>query len=549
MSLFDVFRRKSKPEPEPERVPSVHVDDMAPWAGGGSRLFNAPYEYSHFDGDKFFGGFGHTQIQLVDYWSLRNRSAQLFNENLYARGIIRRLINNEINTGLCLESTPDEAVLGLPDDALGDWSEDVETRFNLWARSERVCDYMQQDSFSSIQRAARVEALVTGDCLVVLRQTNITRLPSVQLISGNKVQTPLGSGAEKQVTGNRIRYGVETDPAGRHVAYHVIDDRGVTSRIAAYGEQSGRRVAWLVYGTEKRLDDVRGQPLLALVLQSLKEIDRYRDSAQRKAVVNSFLAMFISKTQDKQGTRPITGGAIRRDRITTDPVGNEASQRVREYDIASHIPGLVIEELQVGEEPKAFGSAGTDTDLGTFESIILQGVSWALEIPPEILTLSFNSNYSASQAAINELKLYQNRVRTDFGDHFCQPIYQEWFLSEVLNGTVQAEGFLAAWRDPMQFDAHAAWLVSDWSGAIKLSTDILKQANGYKVLNEMGWITNERASRELTGTKYRKNIKRIKREQELRAELMPTAAPEPVPVSDDADDDDEVVPLRGVSNG
>ena len=248
--------------------------------------------------------------------------------------------------------------------------------------------------------------------------------------------------------------------------------------------------------------------------------------------------MFIKKGEDKQGTRPITGGAVRRDQIVTSPVGNDDGDRVRRYDISEQIPGLVIEELQQGEEPQAF-TGGTDNDIGKFEQTIMQGVAWALEIPPEILTLSFNSNYSASQAAINELKLYQNRVRTDFGEHFCQPIFQEWLISETLSGRVEAPGFLEAWRDPMQFDKFAAWTVADWSGAIKLSTDILKQANGYKVLNEMGWITNERASRELTGTKFRKNIKRIKREQEMRGDAQETEDTE----------ESEVVPLRSVENG
>lgn len=539
MRLRDLFRRKPKP------LPSVSVDDLKPSAGGGNRLYNAPYEYSYHDGDKFFGGFGYTQIQLTDYWTLRQRSTQLFNENLYARGIIRRLINNEINTGLSLESTPDESVLGMEDDSLGDWSESVETRFSLWGRSHRICDYMQQNTFQAIQREARIEALITGDCLVVLRQTKRTRLPSIQLISGNKIQTPLGSD-DMLDNGNRIRWGVEIDDAGRHVAFHVVDEKGQSSRIPAYGGSSGRRVAWLVYGTEKRLEDTRGQPLLSQVLQSLKEIDRYRDSAQRKAVVNSFLAMFIKKTEDKQGSRPITGGAVRRDQIMVDNIGREDGDQVRRYDISDHIPGMVIEELQTGEEPHAF-TGGTDTDLGTFEQTILQGIAWALEIPPEILTLSFNSNYSASQAAINELKLYQNRVRTDFGEHFCQPIYTEWMISEVLAGRVEAPGFLEAWRDPMQFDKFAAWLVSDWSGAIKLSTDILKQANGYKVLNEMGWITNERASRELTGTKFRKNMKRIKREQELRAQLMPES--DMAETDDDDEEEADVVPLRSVDSG
>ena len=39
--------------------------------------------------------------------------------------------------------------------------------------------------------------------------------------------------------------------------------------------------------------------MLSVILQSLKEIDRYRDATQRKAAINAILAMFIKKTQDK----------------------------------------------------------------------------------------------------------------------------------------------------------------------------------------------------------------------------------------------------------
>ena len=536
------FIGPTRPNDWEQKPPVISVDDMKP-AAVGNRRHQAPYEYSYNDGDKFFGGFGFTQILLTDYWTLRQRSAQLFTENLYARGIVRRLVTNEINTGLCLESMPEESILGLPDDSLGDWSEDIETRFGLWGKSHLICDYSQQNTFNSIQYNARLEALVTGDCLVVLRQDRITKLPQVELISGDKVQTPIGT-SERLENTNRIRHGVEIDDKNRHIAYHVIDDKGKSTRIAARGVRSGRRVAWLIYGTEKRLDEIRGQPLLAVVLQSLKEIDRYRDAAQRKAVVNSFLAMFITKTKDKQGTMPITGAATRRDQITRDSLGSDNRDRERRYDLAFEIPGLVFEELQEGEEPKAF-TGGTDTELGPFEHTILQGIAWALEIPPEILLLSFSSNYSASAAAVNEFKLYQNRIRTNFGENFCQPIYQEWFISQALLGNVEAPGYLEAWRRPGQYHIFAAWLSSDWSGAIKLSTDIRKQAEGYRVMVEQGWITNERASRELTGMKWRKNMRRLKRENDLKRDIL--AEPEPMPEPDE--ETGEVIPLRGVENG
>lgn len=497
---------------QPEASPAVAVDDLDPFAYSGQTSF-APWENSIYDGGKFSGGFGATQLQVTDYWTLRARSAQLFNENLYARGLIRRLVTNEINTGLTPEACPDEDIIGVEEDSLNDWSEMVENRFGIWGKNPELCDWRHKSTFGAIQRAARAEALVSGDVLVVIRQSQRTRLPMVQLISGSKVQTPLGDSVNLR-KGHEIRHGVEMDTVGRVAAHWVRQDDGSVKRIPAFGEKSGRRISWLVYGCDKRLDEVRGQPLLSIVLQSLKEVDRYRDSAQRKAVINSILALFIKKTEDKPGTLPVTGGAVRRDKATvTDSDGAK-----RQFNIANQIPGLVMEELQTGEEPVLKGGEGTDVNFGTFEESIIQAVAWANEIPPEILRLAFSNNYSASQAAINEFKIYLNKVWSDWGETFCTPIYVEWMLSETLLQKISAPGLLDAWRDPQKYDTFGAWISTEWYGSIKPSTDMLKQAKGSKLLVDEGWSTNAREARITTGTKFSKNIKRLKRENQLKVE-------------------------------
>ena len=480
--------------------------------GASLSIYDLP-QYEIFDGDKFLGGFGNTKEFYVDYWTLRARSAQLFTENIYARGLIRRLITNEINTGLCLEATPDELVLGVPEDSLTGWSDEIEQRFHLWARDAEACDYRRGHTFAEIQAAVKLEAYVSGDVLVILRADPVTKLPNVQIVDGNLIRTPYGAVPQR---GNKIVHGVEIDSRGRHVAFWITnpDDVNRAERILARGSRTGRLNAWLVYGTDKRFGSVRGQPLFSLMLQSLKEIDRYRDSVQRKAVINSMLAMFIKKTQDKMGTLPFGGGAVRTDQTTV----TDADGKTRQFKIANQIPGLVMEELQTGEEPVGFHSQGVDLNFGPFEEAIVQTMAWAHETPPEILRLAFSNNYSASQAAINEFKIYLNRVRSSFGASFCQPVYEDWLLSMALLRRIEAPGLLEAWRDAQRRDEYSAWVDSDWSGAIKPSTDISKQAKGYQTLSAHGWITNDRAARELTGTKFTKNVKRLKRENELLVE-------------------------------
>lgn len=491
----------------------ISIDQLDPFAYSG-QTGPTGWEHTFFDGEKFPGGYGLTQLLHTDYWTLRQRSIELFQTNLYARGLIRRLVTNEINTGLTPEACPNEEIIGLEEDSLTDWSETVETRFGIWGKNPEICDWKGENTFGAIQRAARMESLIAGDVLIVLRQSQRTRLPQVQLISGSAVQTPFASDQAKLRTGHTIEHGIELDAQRRQVAFWVTQEDGTSKRLPARGPRSGRRLAWLVYGSDKRFDDLRGQPLLSLVLQSLKEIDRYRDSTQRKALINSFLTAAVEKNQDKPSTLPVQGGAVRKDTVTT----TESDGKPRQFNIAKQMPGLVLEELQHGEKLVLKGGEGTDVNFGPFEEAIIQGVAWGNEIPPEILRLAFSNNYSASQAAINEFKIYLNKVWAEWGETFCTPIYIDFLISETLLQKINAPGFLDAWRDPAAYDIFGAWTAVDWYGSIKPSTDMLKQAKGSKLLINEAWSTNAREARITTGTKFTANIKRLKRENQLKAE-------------------------------
>ena len=141
-------------------------------------------------GDKFIGGFGITKdFEIVDYWLLRKRSRQLFTENLYARGLIRRLITNEINKGLNLEATPDADILGLDREQLAAWAENTERRYAIWGKNPELCDHRGARTLGALQRMARTMALISGDVLVVLRQ-GPTGIPTIDLVDAEHVSNP-----------------------------------------------------------------------------------------------------------------------------------------------------------------------------------------------------------------------------------------------------------------------------------------------------------------------------------------------------------------------
>jgi capsid protein len=494
-----------------EHPVAVSVNELAQYVGGVSESWT---------GDKFAGGFGVTKdYDVVDYWTLRLRSKQLFTENLYARGLIRRLITNEINKGLALEATPDADILGIDPEDLAAWSENTERRFAIWGKTPELCDYKQAKTFGAVQREARLMALVSGDVLVIVRQ-GLANLPMVELVDAEHVADPASDTMIRAVSarGHTLSHGVEMDAAGRHVAFFVTQSDGTSRRVTSYGRKTGRRQAWLLYGTERLIDEVRGQSLLALVIQSLKEVDRYRDAEQRAAVINSMVALWIKKGEDKMGTSPLTAGAIRKDTVTTQ----NDSQGRKDVQFSQHMPGMMFQELQTGEEPVSYDTRRPNVNFGVFEAAIINGIAWANEMPPEVLTLAFQNNYSASRGAVNEFKIYLEKARNAFGEEFASPIYQDYLLSEVLADGINADGLLEAWVDGSKWDILGAWMLADWSGAIKPNVDLLKEVRAYAEMMGQGLITRERATRELTGMKFSKVSQQLARENEaLAAAIQP----------------------------
>ena len=114
--------------------------------------------YAIWDGEKFPGSFGETKdYQFVDYWTLRKRSYQLFIENIYARGLIKRLIRNEIHTGIVGNASVSADVLWPNMDEQEreekgvKFSEMLTQAFELYGANKEVFDFRKAKTFGKFQ--------------------------------------------------------------------------------------------------------------------------------------------------------------------------------------------------------------------------------------------------------------------------------------------------------------------------------------------------------------------------------------------------------------
>lgn len=486
-----------------------------------------------WDGDKFPGSIGPTpEWEWVDYWTLRKRSLDLFRKNIYAKGIIRRLLWNEIHTGLVATPTPvaSEIWRGLDEmegaeKAVGA-AERISSAFDLYASTPAVFDWGRKLTFGEFQELVRFESLVCGDGIIISRIDKNTNLPRWQWVNGNNIRSP-DNYAPKD--GSFIKHGVEFNRWGRKVAFHVmteVNGERKFERIPVRAEKSGRLVSWMVYGSETLLDDVRGEPFLSDTIYMLKDIDRYRDAETRAAVINAVLAFVRKRGKDElpmAGRPSAIGARLKGGGAETAAQANAQAEDPDIGGIDMFRPGMWYDAPE-GGSIESFNTQRPNTNFGNFEQIIISALAWSHGIPPEILMLKFGNNYSASRQADNEFRVYLSRRNQKNADDFCRNIYSQFLRCAALSGGLSLDGYVRAMAGG-DWKTVAAWEKCAWNGLNRPAVDRYKEVLASQNALDNLLTTYDIESRRMCGLGIAQVVQTQKREKELfaRAGLTPHA--------------------------
>lgn len=378
----------------------------------------------------------------------------------------------------------------------------MEREFALWADS-LMCDAMQMHNFYELQQIAFLSFLASGELFATLPyRTHNEHWYSlrVQLIESDRVSSPSGAASN-------ILNGVELGRFGEVVAYYVCSVHPLATssgkkewvRVEKFGKHSGRQNLLHLMESE-RPEQRRGVPLLAPVIESLKQLDRYSEAELTAALVSSLMTVFIETTEDEDGT----DGSLIGEGVPEEEQVDQADHTTVEL-----APGSVI-ALAPGEKANVSNPARNNTSFDPFVTAILRQVGAALEIPYEILVKHFSSSYSASRAALLEAwKMFKMR-RHFMANRFCQPIYEEWLTEAILMGRIVAPGFL---ENPL---IRKAYCSAEWNGPSQGQLDPLKEVNAAIKRVEAGFSTRARETMELNGGDYWRNHPQRVREEEAR---------------------------------
>ncbi len=420
---------------KPEAQASVH-------GSVGSTLFAVSYT-----GEKSLGGMGPIKDYKPAYEVLRLRSWQAYLESDIAQTVLNRFLTWVIGPGLKLQSEPVKAVLkmeGLTLDAQV-FSKAVESRFKVFAESEKS-DYTEMQNLDFLAKETFKNAINGGDVLVILRMDDNNRI-NVQLIDGSHIQSPLhGTDDFPNVlaNGNVIRNGIEQTKKGKHVKFWIRNKNNTFDTVDARGETSGLQMAFLVYGLKYRLDNNRGLPLLSAVLESTKKLERYKEATLGSAEERQKITMSIEHDLGSTGENPMLDRMAqaqdfdgRSEKLPKDINGKELADGVAastEKTVVNMPQGASLKSLESKNELYFKDFYNTNIEL----------VCAAIGIPPEVALSKYDSNFSASRAALKDWENTLLITRHSFAGQFYKKIYSFWLEMQVAQNKIKAPGFIDA---------------------------------------------------------------------------------------------------------
>lgn len=406
-----------------------------------------------WDGEKVLGELGVVVRNIPDYKKLRLRSYDAYATIDNVKIIASKFFYWTVGSGLKLQVEPDRIVLateGIKNDAkvYAEFQKNTEARFKVYANSKQ-CDYLKEKNLHEVALDFYQGGFLGGDNLAVIRFDD--NGPNVQFISGEFIENPgLESEHYKLAKDNKntIKEGIELDANGKHIAYYVrikqVDDIDKYERILAVGAKSGKRLAWLISGKKISPDHLRSVPAMSQSLEKINKLDRYVEAAVKKAEQSANVIYSIEHEEFSTGESPTDQLVAQKRREVIVVSDNNGNKQFLADGLANKIAnttnGMAF-NMTNGAHLKSFESS-IETNVAEFHSTIFNQISAGSDVPPEVAMQSFNSNYSASRAAINSFGYYTSINRQDFANKFYIPFYKLWLEHQILTKKIIAPGYI-----------------------------------------------------------------------------------------------------------
>lgn len=412
---------------------------------------------------------------LPDQDMLIARSRDLNRNNGVAAGAFQSLQDNTVGIGLRLSSAPDYKALGKTISWQEEWTRGVESLWRTWADNV-YCDAAGQQTFNSLTQLVFRSALENGEALCLplwLSRPETPFATCLQLVDADRLSNPQFVPASLYLRG-----GIETDVYGRPLAYHIqkqlnwpgfyygtygITGYGISAgleweRIPAMTSFGRRRV--LHVHVKERIDQTRGKPILAPVIEQFRMLDSYQRTELQSAIVNSIVAGILETPMDPAGIAEMMGG---------DPTAYLEAKN--EYRV--QLEGGTVVPLYPGDKMTPFTPSRPSQQYAAFVESVLRQIGASMGLPYELVLKDFSkTNYSSARAALNEAWRFFINRRTWLATYWCAPIYRLWFEEAVNAGLIEAPKF---------YEQSELYLRAKWIGPGRGQIDPTKEAEAAQI--------------------------------------------------------------------
>lgn len=474
------------------------------------------------------GGSPNTDI-IPDLPMLRERARDQGRNAPVAVGAVNTAVSHIVGTGLSCTPAVNAKILGLTEEDADAWNEQTRHSFNVYALSAD-CDLARRCNFYGLQDLAQRSWFESGDAffLTPIVNRNGRQRLALQGIEADRVCNP-----NRQADTDTMVDGVEIAPqTGEAVAVHVADRhpgdlRGSASikwtRVAIRGNATGRlNVLHLM--KPLRFGQLRGVPWIAPILEPLKQLGKWTDNELAAAVASSIFSVFVKMDPEAfedlfKDTRQAQAALDGAEKWSGELTGSKAVNLLPGEDITTASPGRPNPEFD------------------PFFTAMMNQMGMALEIPREVLMMSFQRSYSAARASMLMAWKFFRARRDLLATLFCQPVYELWLADEVSAGRISAPGFFAS---P---EIRAAWCNAVWTGDGPGSIDPAKEVAAARERVELEISTLDAESILHDGvdwaTKHKQRVKEVtaqKRDGTYVAKAGAAPMPDQPPAAGDGAD-------------
>jgi lambda family phage portal protein len=431
-------------------------------------------------------GSGTSDYNAGELRTLRARSRDATRMFPLARAALARSRTNIVGSGLMCRPSIDFETLGMTADEAEAANAQLRTSWERWAEDAIECDAEATLDFYGLQSLALHSALSSGDCFALTpfeqRVGGVSGL-KVQLIEADRVENP-STDCNREGLVDGVALSVLPAVPGRPLGYWIRSNHPGDSLVTAapptwklypaFGENTGRRRVMHVWNEKERPGQVRGAPMLAPVLEPLRQLSKWSDNELMAAVISAMFTVFIEKgatALDSNGNPIGAFGGVPAASVDSVPPGADPNTLVPPVPVQNVAMGNgAIVELENGDKAKFADPSRPSAQFDPFFVAVTKQIGAALEIPLDELLLHYSTSYSAARAAMLQAWRYYIGRRTTLVQQFCDPIYGLWLDEEVATGRVSLPGY----ADPIR---RRAWSRVIWIGPARGAMDEDKEAS------------------------------------------------------------------------